>query len=166
MPYFLRHFLFLYSIFIEKMTKEELLNKAIKIADKAHKGQTDKYHAPYIAHVMRVMEYGKTLDEKIVGVLHDVVEDHPLEFSLDYLRTEGFPEYIIFAISCLTKFDPEEDYDEFIKRTERSPLAVAVKLNDLRDNMDLRRVNRELTPKDIKRFNKYLKAYRYLIEKY
>jgi (p)ppGpp synthase/HD superfamily hydrolase len=49
------------------MTKEELLNKAIKIADKAHKGQTDKYHAPYIAHVMRVMEYGKTMDEKIVG---------------------------------------------------------------------------------------------------
>ncbi len=64
MLYFLSCFLFLYSIRIEKMTKEELLNRAIKIADKAHKGQTDKYHAPYIAHVMRVMEYGKTLDEK------------------------------------------------------------------------------------------------------
>jgi len=161
----LRHFLFLYST-LHKMTKEEMLHRAIKIADKAHKGQTDKYHAPYIAHVMRVMEYGKTLDEKIVGVLHDVVEDHPLEFSLDYLRDQGFPEYIIFAISCLTKFDPNEEYDDFVRRTERSPLAVAVKLNDLRDNMDLRRVNRELTPKDIKRFNKYLKAYHYLIEKY
>ncbi|SEW18434.1 hypothetical protein SAMN05421841_1455 [Chryseobacterium wanjuense] len=161
----LGHFLFLYST-LHTMTKEELLHKAIKIADKAHKGQTDKYHAPYIAHVMRVMEYGKTMDEKIVGVLHDVVEDHPVDFSLDYLRSEGFPEYIIFAISCLTKFDPEEDYDDFVKRTERSPLAVAVKLNDLRDNMDLRRVNRELLPKDIKRFNKYLKAYRYLIDKY
>lgn len=157
---------FIFVFYFLTMTKEELLHKAIKIADKAHKGQTDKYHAPYIAHVMRVMEYGKTIDEKIVGVLHDVVEDHPAEFSLDYLRSEGFPEYIIFAISCLTKFDPDEDYDDFVKRTERSPLAVAVKLNDLRDNMDLRRVNRELTPKDIKRFNKYLKAYRYLIEKY
>lgn len=157
---------FIFVIYFIEMTKEELLHKAIKIATKAHKGQTDKYHAPYIAHVMRVMEYGKTTDEKIVGVLHDVVEDHPSEFSLDYLRNEGFPEYIIFAISCLTKYDPEEDYDEFIKRTERSPLAVAVKMNDLRDNMDLRRVNRELTPKDIKRFNKYLKAYRYLIDKY
>jgi (p)ppGpp synthase/HD superfamily hydrolase len=118
---------FIFVIYFIEMTKEELLHKAIKIADKAHKGQTDKYHAPYIAHVMRVMEYGKTMDEKIVGVLHDVVEDHPSEFSLDYLRNEGFPEYIIFAISCLTKFDPEEDYDEFVKRTERSPLAVAVK---------------------------------------
>jgi len=148
------------------MTKEELLNKAIKIADKAHKGQKDKYHAPYIAHVMRVMEYGKTMDEKIVGVLHDVVEDNPVEFSLDFLRNEGFPEYIVFAISCLTKFDPDENYDEFVKRTERSPLAVAVKLNDLRDNMDLRRVTGELVPKDLKRFNKYLKAYHYLIDKY
>jgi len=157
---------FIFVLYFIEMTKEELLHKAIKIATKAHKGQTDKYHAPYIAHVMRVMEYGKTTDEKIVGVLHDVVEDHPSEFSLDYLRNEGFPEYIIFAVSCLTKYDPEEDYDEFIKRTERSPLAVAVKMNDLRDNMDLRRVNRELTSKDIKRFNKYLKAYRYLIDKY
>jgi hypothetical protein len=115
---------------------------------------------------MRVMEYGKTTDEKIVGVLHDVVEDNLDEFSIEYLRNEGFPEYILFAINCLTKYDPEEIYDDFVKRTERSPLAVAVKLNDLRDNMDLRRVNRELTPKDIQRFNKYLKAYRYLSEKY
>lgn len=148
------------------MTKEELLYKAIKIADKAHKGQKDKYNAPYIAHVMRVMEYGKTIDEKIVGVLHDVVEDHPIEFSLEFLKNEGFPENILYAISCLTKYDPDEHYDDFIKRTEKSPLAIAVKMNDLRDNMDLRRVTRELLPKDITRFNKYLKAYRYLSEKY
>lgn len=147
------------------MTKEELLNKAIKIADKAHKGQTDKYDTPYIGHVMRVMNYGKTLDEKIVGVLHDVVEDCP-DYDLDYLRNQGFPEYILFAVRCLTKFDSEEDYDEFIKRTEKSSLAVAVKLNDLRDNMDLRRFNRPISEKDLKRLNKYMKAYRYLTEKY
>ncbi len=98
----------MYSVFVEKMTKEELLHRAIKIADKAHKGQTDKYHAPYIAHVMRVMEYGKTMDEKIVGVLHDVVEDHPLEFSLDYLRTEGFPEYIILPSAALLNLIPKK----------------------------------------------------------
>ena len=147
------------------MTKTELLNKAIKIADKAHKGQTDKYGAPYIGHVMRVMEYGKTLDEKIVGILHDVVEDCP-EYSFDSLRELGFPDDIIFAIECITKLDPEENYDDFIKRTEKSPLAIAVKLNDLRDNMDLRRCTRILTDKDIKRFNKYVKAYLYLSNKY
>lgn len=148
------------------MTKEDLLNKAIKIAERAHKGQTDKYDAPYIGHVMRVMNYGHTYDEKIVGVLHDVVEDCP-EYDFDYLRTQGFPEYILFAIKCLTKFEGNnESYDDFLRRTEKSPLAIRVKLNDLRDNMDLRRVNRELTERDIKRLNKYLKAYRYLIDKY
>lgn len=145
--------------------KIELLNKAIKIACKAHKGQTDKYGAPYIGHAMRVMDYGKTLDEKIVGVLHDVVEDCP-QYSLDYLKSEGFTDSILRAVDCLTKKSPDENYDDFIKRIEQSPLAVAVKLNDLRDNMDLRRIMRELTEKDIKRFNKYLKAYRYLIDKY
>lgn len=147
------------------LTKEELLNKAVKIADKAHKEQTDKYGAPYIGHVLRVSNYGKTYDEKIVGALHDVVEDCP-DFDFDFLRAEGFPEYILFAVKCLTKLNPDEDYDDFIKRTEKSPLAVAVKLNDLRDNMDLRRFNRVISEKDAKRLNKYLKAYRYLIDKY
>lgn len=147
------------------MTKEELLHKAIRIADKAHKGQTDKYDAPYIGHVMRVMNYGKTLDEKIVGALHDVIEDCP-QYDYDFLRAEGFPEYILFAVQCLTKTSPDENYDEFILRTEKSPLAIAVKLNDLRDNMDLSRFNREISEKDAKRLNKYLKAYRYLTEKY
>ncbi len=147
------------------MTKEELLHSAIKIAKKAHRGQTDKYDAPYIAHVLRVMEYGKTYDEKIVGVLHDVVEDNP-EYNLDFLRENGFPEYILFAIDCLTKDNPELDYDTFIEKIEKSPLAVAVKINDLRDNMDLKRYPYPLTDKALKRLNKYLKAYRYLIEKY
>lgn len=147
------------------MTKKELLHKAIKIADKAHAGQTDKYDAPYIGHVMRVMNSGKTLNEKIVGVLHDIVEDCP-DYDLDYLRSEGFPENIVFAISCLTKFDKHEPYDDFVKRTEQSPLAIAVKINDLKDNMDLKRCNRLLSEKDLKRFNKYLKAYLYLTEKY
>ena len=147
------------------MTKEELLYKAIKIADKAHKGQTDKYDAPYIGHIMRVMNYGKTYDEKIVGVLHDVVEDHP-EISFEYLLEEGFPNYIVFAIECLTKGETDIDYMEFIKKTERSRLAIAVKMNDLRDNMDITRFTKPLTEKDAKRLNKYLIAYLYLKEKY
>ncbi|KMQ72481.1 phosphohydrolase [Chryseobacterium koreense CCUG 49689] len=147
------------------MTKEELLNKAIKIADRAHKGQTDKFGTPYIGHVIRVMNYGKTYDEKIVGVLHDVIEDCP-QITLDYLLQQGFPKEIVFAIECLTKNPPNQDYTEFVKQTEKSPLAVAVKMNDLRDNMDLTRFTKPLTERDYKRLNKYLTAYLYLKEKY
>lgn len=145
--------------------KEKLLYKAIKIAEKAHRKQTDKFDAPYIGHVMRVMNSGKTIDEKIVGVLHDVIEDCP-EVSLDDLRFEGFSEKVVFAIDCLTKTDDLMDYDDFIKKVEQSPLAIAVKINDLKDNMDLTRFITLMTERDLKRLNKYLKAYHYLIEKY
>ena len=147
------------------MTKEELLNKALKIAQKAHRGQTDKFGTPYIGHVIRVMNAGKTYDEKIVGVLHDVIEDCP-EITLNDLLEEGFPNHIVFAIECLTKTPADQDYTEFVKQTEKSPLAISVKMNDLEDNMDLKRFTEPLTNRDFKRLNKYLTAYLYLKEKY
>lgn len=147
------------------MTREELLNKAIKIAARAHKDQTDRFGVPYVSHVMRVMNYGKTYDEKIVGVLHDVVEDCP-EITLEYLLDQGFPNHVVFAIECLTKNPSDQNYIEFIRQTERSPLATSVKLNDLKDNMDLTRFVKPITEKDMKRLNKYLKAYLYLKDKY
>jgi len=60
------------------------LTRAIHIASEAHKNQKDKVGKPYITHVMRVMERCKSDDEKIVAVLHDVVED--TEITLDDLR--------------------------------------------------------------------------------
>lgn len=148
------------------MSSHELLHKAIKIATKAHAKQTDRYGAPYLGHVFRVMNAGKTIDEKIVGALHDVIEDCE-NYDLDDLREKGFPEKIVEAVDCLTKRDEEQsDYDSFIARIEKNPLAVSVKLNDLRDNMNLTRCTQLLEPKDLKRFNKYLKAFLYLSEKY
>lgn len=144
------------------MKKEQLLHHAIEIALKAHQGQTDKYGAPYIGHIMRVTEFGKTTDEKIVGALHDTIEDTDL--TLHDLRKEGFPENILYAVDCLTRRD-NESYDDFTQRVTKSPLATSVKLNDLRDNMDLRRIPHLLEAKDVERLNKYLKAYRYLTAK-
>jgi (p)ppGpp synthase/HD superfamily hydrolase len=142
-----------------KMNNESLLEKAIKIATEAHKGQVDKYGAPYIGHVTRVMNAGATEDEKIVGMLHDLIEDTDWEFA--DLEKEGFPQYIIDAVRCVTKTSEEENYDDFVKRTATNSLAIKVKLNDLTDNMDIRRMP-EVTEKDLKRLNKYLKAYKYL----
>ena len=42
-----------------------ILSKAIEIATKAHEGAIDKYGAPYIKHVIRVMNLGETENEKI-----------------------------------------------------------------------------------------------------
>lgn len=83
---------------------------------------------------MRVMAAGRTMDEKIVGVLHDVVED--TEWTFDALLKEGFPVHIIDALRCVTKLADNEPYDEFIERVKTNLLAVAVKINDLADNME------------------------------
>ena len=139
----------------------QLLTKAISIALKEHEGQTDKAGMPYAGHIMRVMQAGKTIDEKIVGVLHDVVED--TTWTFDALLAEGFPVHIVDALRCVTKLSDDEPYESFINRVKTNPLVVAVKINDLTDNMDIRRLQ-TLTDADMQRLRKYLKAYQSLIK--
>ena len=59
-----------------------MLEKAIQIAIEAHKGQKDKGGSPYILHLIRVMNVRKTKNEKICGILHDLVEDHHAYFFI------------------------------------------------------------------------------------
>ena len=136
------------------------LQRAIEIATEAHKGQLDKSGKDYIGHPLRVMEMGKTEDEKIVGVLHDVIED--TDWTFEALTEEGFSKDVIEALRYVTKLSENENYDDFIERVKKNPLAVAVKINDLSDNMDIRRLP-YLSDKDVKRLKKYLKAYKKLI---
>ena len=136
------------------------LQKAIEIATQAHAGQVDKAGNEYIGHPLRVMEMGRTEEEKIVGVLHDVVED--TDWTFERLEAEGFSKEVIDALRCVTKVSENESYDDFIERVKKNPLAVAVKLNDLSDNMDIRRLP-YLSDKDVKRLKKYLEAYKKLI---
>ena len=137
------------------------LERAIEIAREAHRGQVDRAGEGYIGHPLRVMEAGRTMEEKILGVLHDVVEDSK-EWSFERLEQEGFAPEIIEALRCVTKLSAEEPYDRFIARVKGNALAVAVKLNDLSDNMDIRRLP-YLSDKDVKRLKKYLKAYKQLM---
>lgn len=135
------------------------LDRAIEIATEAHKGQLDKADRDYIGHSLRVMEMGKAEEEKIVGVLHDVIED--TDWTFEKLAEEGFSDEVIAALRCVTKTSENENYDDFIDRVKKNPLAVAVKINDLTDNMDIRRLP-YLSDKDVKRLKKYLKAYKRL----
>jgi GTP diphosphokinase / guanosine-3',5'-bis(diphosphate) 3'-diphosphatase len=57
------------------------LETAIALAAAAHAGQTDKAGQPYILHPLRVMLCMQTNAERMVAVLHDVVEDTPLTLA-------------------------------------------------------------------------------------
>ena len=89
--------------------------------------------------------------EKIVAVLNDVVEDGGV--TLDDLRKSGCSEEILNVIECLTRRDGEE-YDQFIDRVKGNLLARKVKIADLKDNSNLKRIAKP-NEKDYKRLEKY-----------
>lgn len=140
------------------MDKSKLLERAIFIAVNAHIGQTDKAGKPYIFHPLRVMQACPSIDEKIVAVLHDTIEDTTV--TTEILAKEKFPQYIIDAVLVLTK-DKKESYADFIRRVSWNPLAAAVKIEDIKDNMDTSRLT-EVTEEDRERLNKYASALRVL----
>ncbi len=96
-----------------------------------------------------------TEDEQIVAILHDVIED--TAWTADQLKERGFPPHILHALDCVTK-RTGEPYDDFVTRSILDPIAIRVKIADLEDNMDIRRLP-QITPKDQKRLSKYLAAY-------
>ncbi len=131
------------------------LEHAIALAVQAHQGQTDRNDAPYILHPLRVMLRVRSEQAQIAAVLHDVVED--TDYTLDDLRQAGYAEAIVTAVDCLTRRE-SESYEAFIERIAPNPLAREVKLADLEDNMDIRRLH-EVQEKDTARLNRYLQAW-------
>ena len=136
-----------------------MLERAIEISVEAHKGQIDKGGSPYILHPLRVMMSVDLELEKIVAVLHDVVEDS--NWTFEALLAEGFSIEVIEALKSVTKNSYNEDYDSFIQRAMQNPIGRKVKIADLRDNLDVTRIA-ELGDKDLQRINKYKKALKIL----
>jgi (p)ppGpp synthase/HD superfamily hydrolase len=134
------------------------LEDAIQLAVQAHKGKTDRYGAPIILHVLRVMLRLESDIEKTVGVLHDVVEKTTV--TLESLRAAGYSEEILAALDCVTRREGES-YESFVARTASNPLAVRVKLADLEDNMDLRRAEK-VSAEDAERHDRHVRAWRKL----
>ena len=127
------------------------LERAIAIAAAAHAGQVDKAGQPYILHPLRVMLRMTTVAERIVAVLHDVVED--TEVTLEVLRTEGFLPEVISAVDALTKRQGESRVDAAY-RAKQDSIARLVKLADNAENMDLSRIA-EPTERDFARLEEY-----------
>lgn len=137
------------------------LDTAIKLATEAHAGQVDKAGQPYILHPLRVMSAMTSDVEKIVAILHDVVEDTNLSCD-DLYWSIGFSPEIVQAVAALTR-GKDEEYFDVIHRLMLNPIARAVKIADIRDNLD---PGRELPndPKASARTDKYRRALAMLLE--
>ncbi|WP_166360222.1 GTP pyrophosphokinase [Pseudomonas akapageensis] len=135
------------------------LERAIAVAAKAHEGQRDKAGAAYILHPLRVMMRVDTTEQRIVAVLHDVLEDSAM--TLADLAREGFPLKILAAVEALSR-RPDESYQAFVERLSDDPLAKAVKLADIADNSDLSRIVAP-GPEDLARIERYRRAADFLL---
>src|SRR5258708_16184187 len=103
------------------------LERAIVIAAEGHAGQLDKAGNPYILHPLRVMLRLDTNEERIAGVLHDVVED--CGWTIDNLRDKGFSAAVLRAAEAVTK-SAGESYDPFVSRAPAHPIGRPVKTPD------------------------------------
>lgn len=133
---------------------QALLERAIAIAEQQHAGQVDKGGRPYIEHPLRVMKAMSNDAERIVAVLHDVIEDTDL--TLDQLAAEGFPGYILDALNSVTR-RTGETYEAFVARAAANAIGRRVKYADLQDNADLSRIAVP-TAADLARTAKYHRA--------
>lgn len=123
------------------MSLQNLLEKSLEIALECHKGQVDKGGNPYILHPLAVASRVHKLEEKIVAILHDVVEDTYM--TLDRLREIGFPEYIVLAVDSVTRRDGET-YDEFLFRSSLNRIGRVVKIADILENSNFDRIPKEI----------------------
>lgn len=137
---------------------EELIKKAHDICLAAHVGQTDKMGMPYHLHPERVAARCGTDAETIVALLHDTIEDTYVTPEL--LLEQGFPTEIVEGVLSVTKREGEI-YEDFVARAKKNPIGRMVKIYDLEDNMDIRRLD-ELSDESVARLRKYLKAYHFL----
>ena len=137
-----------------------MTKKAMTLAYEAHHGQTDRAGVPYVFHPARVAAGFESEPEACVAWLHDVIEDTP--YTLEDVRLAGFGRAICDALRLLTH-DKAIPYMDYVREIAKNPIARAVKLADLRDNMDLSRLD-AVDASAEKRLEKYKAAYRLLTE--
>ena len=135
-----------------------MVKLAYNIILRAFADKFDKAGEPYIFHLERVA-YPFRDDQFlfVAALLHDLIEDCP-DWTFEKLSEFGFHRRVVLAVEALTKRE-NETYEDFIHRIAENEDARKVKLSDLKDNMDLTRLKRKLTEKDLARVAKYHDAY-------
>jgi hypothetical protein len=137
----------------------EQLGTALQIAIEAHMDQVDRGGAPYILHPLWVMSKMETDEERMVALMHDVLEDCPTLM----INWEYFPTEVEEAVKILTR-RRGYSYAEYIESIALDDLARKVKIWDLRHNLLIgRNPSEELRPSMIQR---YTRALEYLTKVY
>lgn len=123
----------------EIKASDNQIYKALEIVTTLFERNLDKGGMPYILHLIYVYRHVSTEREKVVGLLHDTIEDK--DVTREDLLDVGFKEYIVDDVVNLTRVKPIE-YNDYIDNLIKngSVEALHVKLADLEHNMDITRI--------------------------
>ena len=137
-----------------------MLGLAIAITAEAFKDMNDKGGKPYMLHCIEVMNGVKYLGENAmcIAVMHDLVED--TDWTIEKITALGFNSFITHGLHLITHWEGVS-YEDYIKIVATDKIATAIKLADLRHNLDPTRL-KGIRKKDFDRVEKYHKAYLYL----
>ena len=125
--------------YLEICESDDELYKAMEIVTTLFENDLDKGGMPYILHLIYVYKHVSSKEEKVVGLLHDTLEDK--DVSAQDLLEVGFSEKVVNDVVSLTRVKPIE-YDDYIENLLQngSIEALHVKLAELEHNMDITRI--------------------------
>ena len=122
---------------LPKMTEKEKLAFFLAFGAHTSTDQRDQAGLEYIGHPLTVYSHCDTEDERIVALLHDVLEDTKItRKDLELL----FPTHIVEAVALLSHPKTGYDRDAYIRNIKANPLARKVKIEDFRANIDESRI--------------------------
>ena len=130
----------------------DLYQKCHRLVSVLFRDKRDKEGYQYLGHLERVSQKMTTLNGKVLGLLHDTVEDIPL-VTFEDLVDFGVPLEVVEALKLVTHEDhpkglsQEEklkNYDAEIDRIIASDnsLAIELKIADMSDNFDPARLSK------------------------
>ena len=125
--------------YLKLKESSDLLYKTLELVLRVFDDKVDKGGLPYFNHLFKVYEKVSSYNEKIIALLHDVVEDTNITF--DDLKSFGYNDEIIKPLTYLTK-KKGEYYPDYIDRiiSSNDVHTLNVKLSDLKHNMDITRI--------------------------
>lgn len=152
-----------------------MVSECRQIAELAHAGQKDKTGVDYLYHPLRVGKYaavglehdgrGYGYIAEATGYLHDVFEDtdwteldvrNYLRYSSPYHAHQSGIDEMLEAVNLLTR--TEENKETYYSDIKKNFIARRVKIADIRDNTDPRRLVQLDEKTQLRLIRKYAKA--------
>ena len=134
----------------EKLLNLELYDRCKLLVEILFDGKFDKNNKSYIEHLYRVSSNMSSEEGKILGLLHDVVEDID-DITFNDLKEFGISKDIINALILITnekkvkEYTKEEKLDIYNKKIDKiiesgNMLVIELKLSDISDTYDEERI--------------------------